>query len=100
MQPHVVLPTQPETAEVRISDLMQWSTAECPGSIRKQQEVEVTGSLETNVSKGRIYQQANVNSSAFGIDLNPLGFIREAAARCIRLGSNQVQHTCSKPNGE
>jgi len=46
MQPHVVLPTQPETAEVRISDLMQWSTAECPERIRKQQEVEVTGNLE------------------------------------------------------
>jgi hypothetical protein len=41
MQPHVVLPTQPESVEVKISDLTQWSTAECPGSIRRQQEVEV-----------------------------------------------------------
>jgi hypothetical protein len=69
MQPHVVLPTQPETAEVKISDLMQWSTAEYPGNpwdnpgnIREQQEVEVTGSLEREESTADIREQLCVRN--------------------------------------
>ena len=76
-----------ETAEVKISDLTQWSTAEYQVVIASSEKEEIT-------------EQANVNSSAFGLDLSPLGFIREAAARCIQPGSNQIGFICSNPNGE